>query len=273
MPDGGAPRQLRLREALIEWCEPSLVEAVCAEERLHTAYEMRSFRRGRLTSPEESRAARAREWYVNGDDFSKLIDAWKALERDLARRLEDAELFLTGVKLRPELTTEPQPIPGAWAADFNFDFHASVVVIRNMRFGSVTVSRTRPAAAPGPTTVAAGLSRAEITANNARDLTDDEVLVLLEDHARRVIEGPDAPLIAPGKISLLPIIRGKMQHRAERGELLPTLSAESRWLADWIASKLTWHHLPTSKTIGKVLSSDYGVLKTRSNAAITRSGS
>jgi hypothetical protein len=59
MPDEGAPRQLRLREALMEWCDPILVEAVRAEERLHTAYEMLSFRRGRLTSPEESRAARA----------------------------------------------------------------------------------------------------------------------------------------------------------------------------------------------------------------------
>jgi hypothetical protein len=146
-------------------------------------------------------------------------------------------------------------------------------MIRDMRFGSVTVSRTRPAAAPDPAMVAAGLSRAEITAANVRDLTDNEVLVLLEDHARRVIEGPDAPLIAPGKISLLPIIRGKMQHRAERGELLPTLSAESRWLADWIASKLAWHQLPTSLTIGRALGGEYAVLKTRSNAAITRSKS
>jgi hypothetical protein len=270
MPDGGAPRQLRLREALMEWCDPILVEAVRAEERLHTAYEMLSFRRGRLTSPEESRAARAREWHVDGNDFSKLIDAWKALERDLARRLEAGELFLTGVKLKPELTTEPQPIPGAWAADFAFDFPASVLMIRDMRFGSVTVSRNRPAAAAGPAVVAAGLSRAEITANNVRDLTDDEVLVLLEDHARRVVDNNEFKALDPGitKVSLMPLILRKMRARAAAGELMDSLAGEAAELETWVQEKAPSYQSPTAGAIANSLRNHYRRLTARSAAMI-----
>ncbi|WP_431266967.1 hypothetical protein [Dankookia sp. P2] len=53
------------------------------------------------------------------------------------------------------------------------------------------------------------------------------MLALLETHAERVIRSPDAKLIAPGKISLMPLVRGKMRHRAEVEELLPTLKEES----------------------------------------------
>jgi hypothetical protein len=99
-------------------------------------------------------------------------------------------------------------------------------------------------------------------------LSDETILNLLEEHADRVIAGPDATLIAPGRISLLPIVKRKMRHRAERDELLPTLTAESKWLAQWIDDKLPSHHTPSAGTISKVLSPEYWQLKPRSKPAI-----
>ncbi len=91
---------------------------------------------------------------------------------------------------------------------------------------------------------------------------------MLEDHARRVVEGPDAKLIAPGKISLMPIIKRKMLYRAEQGETRETLAAECRELADWIATKVPSHQVPAADTIENVLRNDYRPLKPRSNGTM-----
>ncbi|WP_431285591.1 hypothetical protein ACQW02_12645 [Humitalea sp. 24SJ18S-53] len=110
-------------------------------------------------------------------------------------------------------------------------------------------------------------SRQPITAETVDLLSDDEVLVLLENHAMRVIHG-DAKLMPPGKISLMPIVAGKLRHRAEANALLDTLAAESLWLTTWIESKIQLHQTPSQGTISKVLGSEYKALKARSNAAI-----
>jgi hypothetical protein len=197
--------------------------------------------------------------------------AWEALEREFRPRLVAGEFQLAGVQMRPERCVDRVVIPGVWAADMKFDFCNNSLRIGDLRY--VAVQATRGPAPDLGLTAQSAVHRIlpPITEESVRDLGDDEVLLLLEEHARRVIEGPDGRLIAPGKISLLPIIRGKMRHRANRGELLLTLSAEALWLANWIASKVTLHQTPTASTIAKVLSSEYGTLKARSNAAIQKS--
>jgi hypothetical protein len=69
----------------------------------------------------------------------------------------------------------------------------------------------------------------------------------------------------------MPIIRGKMRHRAENGEMLSTITAESKWLANWISTKVTLHQIPTDRTIAKSLGSDYEALKPTSKADIRKS--
>ena len=66
----------------------------------------------------------------------------------------------------------------------------------------------------------------------------------------------------------MPLARGKMRHRADQRELLPTLTAESKWLNAWIAGKVTLLSVPSAKTIGKVLGTEYSILMARSKAAL-----
>jgi hypothetical protein len=178
-----------------------------------------------------------------------------------------SEFHLRGTQTKPVRLPAPQLIPGVLAADCQFDFDSNTVTVDEQRFVSVVASRTPFLNAPSAAEQAAR-SSSPITSETIRAFTDDEVMLLLEDHARRVIAGPDSKLIAPGKISLLPIVAGKLRHRAENGELLDTTAAETRWLAEWIASKVTLHQVPTAGTIAKVLGSEYKQLKARSKAAI-----
>ncbi len=139
------------------------------------------------------------------------------------------------------------------------------------RFATVTVPRTPPQAG-APLVPLRSTLPAQIDQTNVRTLTDDEVLHLLEDHARRVIEN-DALLIAPVEIFFLPRAAIKMKHGAQPGGLLPTMNAEALFLEGWVAEKVTHHQIPKMATIAKVLGPQYGVLKTRSRAANRKSKS
>jgi hypothetical protein len=198
--------------------------------------------------------------------FATLKGAWKKLERSFRRQIADGRLSLRGAAITLNPATAPTPIPNAWAADCSFDFDRDRVAIGERVYGAVTVSCTPSVAAiinSAPHSAAPG----PITAESARRLTDDEVLLLLEEHALRAIKGPDAKLIAPGKISLMPFVARKMRERAESGALLLTPRAEARYLAEWIAEKAPTHQTPKAATIEKVLRTEYGVLKQRASAA------
>lgn len=100
------------------------------------------------------------------------------------------------------------------------------------------------------------------------DLDDETVLALLEENARRVAAKPDTQLFPPGKISLMPLIRRRMEFRAGAGELLPSLAGEAAALKAWIASKVPSHQVPSAKAIENGLRSDYAALRARSKPMI-----
>jgi len=270
---------LPLAEAMIQWTDPALVQAVRAEEQRFTAYELGYVvHRPKLSALHQLAKPNRDRWMIGQPDFTRLIQAWRDLERDFRARTVRGAFYLEGVQIAPEPTTRRQVIPSPWIAECDFDLLAGAVVFGSRKFAAVKVwPGSEPAddqAAAESTTPVQGTSTPtipEITAQTVRQLTDEEILLLLEEHARRVIEGPNAKLIAPGKISLMPIVAGKMRRRAEQGELLPKISEESLWLAKWIASKVALHQVPTAGTIGKVLAAEYAVLKTRSSAAIQSS--
>ena len=195
--------------------------------------------------------------------------AWTSLLLDLQLRIERGDLNISGVQTEPELKDIREKIPNQWAMDFRIQPLQSVVVLKQFRYVNVLI---RPSEMTDRS-IASGTFPAvrTIDAESAADLNDETLLALLEEHARRVIASPHARLIQPGKISLLPIVRGKMRHRSRNGELLPTLGAECRWLAGWIAEKVNFHQVPTASTIGKVLGPEYWQLKPRSKTAIQNS--
>ncbi len=265
---------LSLFDALRQWCEPSLVQRVMDEECSHTEYEMDRAHRPQLTSRAVRRQPTRTSWMANGSDFNSHNAAWRDLEQDLRQRIERGQIHLRGVQLAPERQTEPEVVPRGWAADFKFDFEKGTIKTGKFSFAAIECSRVPwatatadPVAAPTP----AQLSTAAAELRTLRpegfaELDDETVLELLEEHARRVVEN-DTPLIAPGKVTLLPIIRRKMRWRAKQNELLSTMIAESEWLEAWMTERVGSYQFPKAPTIAKLLAKEYELIKPRSTPA------
>ena len=209
----------------------------------------------RLPAPEEQHLEQIK---------AALDAAWRGALLDLRSRVERGELRVSGVQTLPALQVNRAIIPGQWAMDYRIDPLTSVIVLNDRRYVNVLLEVGDPAAKPADQPAPA----LQLDLNRIPELDADTVLALLEEHARRVINGPDAKLIAPGKVSLLPLVAGMLRHRAARGELLPTVTDEADYLASWIKSKAAHYQVPTSSTIAKVLGREYAALKPRSNAAI-----
>lgn len=262
---------LPLSAAVLKWSAPTLVEDVRRHERLCSRYQLNQWRWPRLVLDDELRQPTGTDWMAGGSSaLPELRNAWEKIENEFRRLVRAGELHLSGVLVKPELTTEPQLIPGAWASELKFDLIGDAAMLPPRKFANVVVSRHSPAAiVVSPERPSGAIP--PITQENLRDLTDEEVLLLLNDHADRVIKS-GGMLIPPGKVTLLPIIRSKMRDRSAQGDLLEGISVESVWLSNWIKERVGDNiATPTAKTIGKVLGSEYALLKPRSNAAIQKS--
>ena len=271
-----------LADAVLRWTDPRLLDAVKAAERLYIPHQLNEFYRMtdgfcfRLLSDAEV-GEPGRDSWMGRTSHEWLVAAWNALKSDFCRRLS-TNIYLFGVQMAPTLETERRPIPQAWASDAKFDIPRGTIEVVGRRYVSVRASRIPPPVDMSQETAAAALvgreagpaRRQPITQDTIVALSDDEILLLLEEHAKRVINSPDAKLVEPGKISLIPIVRRKMVDRATRGELLPSLAAEALFLARWIAGKVEHFSTPSEGTISKVLGKDYLIEKARSKAAIQR---
>lgn len=261
---------ITLKEALLRWTDPTLIEKVRVHEAGFTAHAMTAVKHlPRFCTDEELATPSNDSWMSGRPNFKLLLAAHEQLERDFRDRVVRGEFHLRGVLTRPALTTGLRNIPGAWISEGHLDFIANCFSIADQRFVAVVASRdyredlaaelSANHQSPLPTD---GRTVPPITDANIRSLSDDEVLLLLEDHARRVVESPDARLIAPGRISLMPILRRKMRHRHEHNESRETLAAEAQALADWIATKVPSHQVPTPDSIKNGLRSYYRPPKT-----------
>lgn len=279
-PEPAASRPLR--DALLTWCDASLIEALRREEARFSEREHAALGLPLLSEPAAMRQTGRDDWMSGGLTDTVLRRAWARLLDDLRQRVERGELFLEGVRLAPERSTVPEEISNSWAADLEFDLDRNVIRLGQERFGAIAVS-TRPSRWQPLVEPAASAGRAasvrsapaagptqEIRPEDVPAFSDELILALLEEHGRRVVGSPDAKLISPGKVSLLPIVARKLRHRAAAGELAPTLAAEGEVLAEWIASKVEHFQVPTAKTITKVLGGTYWAEKARSNDAIQK---
>ena len=264
-PTGLSTRDhLSLLEAVTVWCDQRLVARVRDEERNFVAYELHQFPMPKLTHPTEWRQPTRRSWMVE-TDFTLLTAAWDVLTADFKTRIEQGGLYLEGVLSSEDPDAQPEAIPNSWAAELMFDLKANVVERRARRYLAVTVSKRPSAWIPVARQDPPGAPGGQpLRADQIRVLSDEEVLELLEDHARRVVEN-EAPMMPPGKISLIPIIRRKLEHRAANGLLAASVSEEAAVLEGWIADRLPSHQTPKAGTIENTLRKDYAALKARSN--------
>lgn len=291
---GASPFQLPLREAILEWCDPDLIADLYKAERRMTYSEHAPMRLA-LLADRSTLARPTRDPFFRSEsgDYAAVREAWTQLLHDLRRRIERNDLYLEGVRLAPERQTTPEGISNTWAADMNFDVLNNTVSLGRLRFGALGVSTRIPPLHVEPpgvnagghlelsvipqdagSSLAAGVTPPfavnadglyKVDSDDVARLSDETILDLLEEHGRRVVGTPDAKLISPGKVSFLPIILRKMMHRAKHGELLPRLVDEGEYLAQWIASKIDHHHLPSGGTITKTLGKNYAVLKAQSD--------
>lgn len=261
-----------IREALLQFCFEDRIEDVMKYEEHFTSQQLAEFGYPNLGGT--SNRGEPKHPDVKQTEFRRRLDAgWVGLLLDFRQRLERGKIVVSGVRTHPNPVTEHTVIPGQWATDFKIDALKNTIEFRMTRYVAIEVGEPECFAddavpAQNPVAVEAVSGRLpRVTAENLRDLLDDEVLLLLNDHADRVIRSKDGMLVAPGKITLIPIARGKMRHRAKDEELLPTITEEAEWLSNWLDRQVEHYAIPSPKTIGKMLGKEYKLLKPRSKPA------
>lgn len=231
MDDSNSPGHLRLAEALVRWCAPELVAAVRNAECEHTAHDLESTDFFTLANQSAWRQPLEREWMLGPPNFSRLFAAWDRLLDDFRRRIEQAEIYLEGALSTPDGATQAQAIPNAWAAELKFDFRRNTVSRGDQRYLAITVSKTPSSWAPVEQQTEEFARRLPpLDDRTVRELTDEEILLLLEEHARRVVEG-GSEMMTPGhrrglRLSRWPTtIRSVSARSQAKGAIMKLLSA------------------------------------------------
>ena len=150
---------LPLSVAILTWLTPALVEEIRKHERRCSRNELMSWKWPRLVPDGDLRQPTNNDWMAGGSSSTPALrDAWANLENEFRRLMRAGELYLTGVAVKPELTTETQLIPAAWASELKFDLIADAVMLPDRKFASVLVSKQpAEAVAVDPTRLAGRL--------------------------------------------------------------------------------------------------------------------
>jgi hypothetical protein len=261
MSDLNQQSDISLREAIISWCDETTVNQLLKAETYFTAIELRGMGRYHFG------AAQGLIAKGNVIDYSAahkaLKHAWENLLENFRRCIQLGQIYLRGAQTRPERQDLLSPIPNVWAQDFKFDFYKDEVTIGlKYRYIGVIASRFPPADKlphPGGSNLAA----ATVTPEMVAALSDEMILALLEEYARRVVKN-DAKLTVQAKISFVPIVRQKMRYRTSKAELKDTLQAEMSWLVAWLTERVPSHQVPTPKSLANALRNDYASCKAQS---------
>lgn len=190
-----------------------------------------------------------------------IVRCFLGVVNEMRQQVENGDLHLSGVLIQPEARTQREPVPGVWAAAMQFDFHNNGIECLGRRYVSVRASSTPFSISAEGATVQEAPSRdgKALRPGDVPALDDETIFALLNEHAERVINSADAKLLDAFKIkvSFMPILRRKMEHRFDTGETLPTLGKETAALKDWIATKVPSHQVPTAKSIANAIGSRY----------------
>ena len=261
---------LPLSEAILAWSPTQFIEDIRTNERLCLANNLVRWSWPRLVPDAELRNPTGNEWMSGASSATvRLQQAWVNLENEFRRMMRAGELHLCGVQVKPELTTEPQSIPGAWASELRLDLINDAITLPRRKFASVRVSR-----APIPLQSASPELGGATTPPNwafetMGEWSDEQVLALFEEHVRRVVESEEARLSeAYSKLTLIPIIARKMRARFRERTNANAIEDETKFLAAWIRQKAPYKsfQFPMASTIEIKLRKDYQALKAAAKA-------
>jgi hypothetical protein len=217
--------RLTLRDAALRWCDSDLVRDLRAAEKA----------RDKLgpAPPEPELLARlgaAEAWRTEINRRNTIAASvptcWKRLSSDLRASLESQELLIEGVQVLPTRTETITDIPGIWAVEFTLDFELNTLDFPKHRFVMVRIFRpdARTTAKEGSASTNSALEEhGRPPKLDVSQLTDDEIMAILNEHHQRVIHERSGTLFAPGKVTVMAYIRARMEVRAKANELLSTL--------------------------------------------------
>jgi len=269
-----ADAKLPLAQAITRWSSADLVKAVMEAEQRYIPHHLNEFYRQaggvrrRLLRDAEVQQPGKDNW-MGRPSYEWLTVAWMDLEADFRERLASS-IFLDGVKIEPEPEVESRPIPQAWASAAKIEVSNGTVTLGKMRYSGVKASlkpqeQEQETATLGDAAAATcNVSPTElppITEANMRSLTDEELLLLLEEHGRRVVQTSAMPLIQPSRVSFGPILIKRMQWNADQGLLASTFAGECAILVAWLRSKIEHHQIPTKRGVEEPLREEYRRLK------------
>jgi hypothetical protein len=275
------PTHLPLAEALIEWSDPALVEAVRAEERNLDPTKLRRHGRFTLVSIRTELRAPQRRLLLS-DPYSGLEDldrVWEGLIGAFKMQVQRRAMVLTGAYIKTEGSPR-QVIPADLAARMDIDPASGAVFVGAS--GSFYTAVTAWRGDVAPTNIDAAMTTADfsdgvpmvhagtipITQTSVRELSDDEILALLDEHIRRVLESPGPKMMARVKDVLQPIIVRRLEARCRQGLMHDSLVAEAGELRSWISQVAQWHPLPALKTVQNNIRNTYRQLKAGSKPPI-----
>ena len=254
-----------LAEALIRWCDKDRLEAVIKYQSYFSEAELRVRGFIALCGPQILAEARRHDQSDKRDNRAALSRdeqlriEWDLLTDDFKSRIRCKEITLTGILSSPTRNENRVTLPSAWASEFRFDFINDRIRVGAFdRYVAVTAFKGRPdqiARAIGVASPAA-VAPVALTADIIAELDDEQLLTLLEAHAARVIKN-GTPMIAPSRISWVPIAMRKMRDRASKGELEATLAAETTSLHNWLKTVTNGYQLPTPKSLTNALRAEY----------------
>lgn len=162
MEPDSTPGSLPLAEAMVTWCDSSLVAAIRRAEAAVPAAHLHRYGRPTLdTLASQRRPPQRFRPYTTWGPILAVDDAWEHLFGSLRLQIERGEVALDGVpsfKLGPRVR---EKLPSDRAAEFVFDPGAGVIFVGGQTFLSVRASLmrmvTRPTAAAAASVMQAGV--------------------------------------------------------------------------------------------------------------------
>ena len=247
-----ANETFRLLDAAIRWCDPVFVEAIRRAESRLTAHDMALSGFPLLSPTSALMQPSPQAWMGGGTSYVAISAAWSNLERDFRKHLEQSALFLAAVPVTAELKSQHVPIDSVWAAELKFDWNANTLFFQKQKYVSIKVSRQ-----PFAEVLNTDAMPRQLNPEGVHLLTDDVILALLEEHAKRVIASKDPHFIALSKVSYMPLIVRKVAARHAAGEMLDTVIGEAKALEQWIRQAAPSYQTPKAASIKNHISSEY----------------
>ena len=153
MTDDSRPPAVGLAQAVLDWINPVLLDAVRAAEAQCDLDELERLLRDPIARILDRRARpqRGRVIQLGGrpPEIAAWDRAWDAVINALRLKVESGDLILTGRMIRPDTRTEAEPIPSAWATELDFDPRGSAVFVRDATYVNVMCRRSAVGCVPG----------------------------------------------------------------------------------------------------------------------------